>query len=241
MRRRTSALLALALLLAACAAKPKPDLLPGQLPDKVFPMPSDGPPITRRAPKELEATGHRLVEKLGDYPPRFANEAERDQVYAEWSDMLRDVKTRDWSRAPSKTARLAVLADLYRLGHNLDVAGSAELAEDTFKECLASDAFSIGCNWTRAEFYTSVEPTSERLMLAEASLDTLRTVLGPQPDRAVEFEYIKLRLMGNDLPGAQAAMDSFLEKFPDEKTSAEIQALQGLLENADAIERKNTP
>jgi len=231
---RALALLALATGLAACASK-QPALLPGQLPSKVYPMPSDGPPVTRRSPDEFKATGDRLLDKLGDYPPRVASEAERDKLYAEWTDMLRDTKTRDWSQARSQTARLAVLADLYRMGHNLDVDGSAERTDDCLKECLARDAFSVGCHWTRAQFYLSIEPTSDRLMLAEASLDTLRRVLGPEPDRAVEFEYVKLRLMSRDVPGAQAAMDSFLQKFPDERNSQQLKDLQKALDDVDRI------
>jgi hypothetical protein len=243
--RRAPLALALSLALAACASPPQPKPVvthaTAGLPAKAFPLPPPEPgrKATRSA-DEIQSATAALNRNIGSYPPEFADDDERDAVYREWSDLVKDARALDWS-ALGEERRLAALGELYRQGHNLDVVGSAELADELLGKCLEQFPRSDPCNRSLVYFYASVTPSNERLARAEKSLLTLREVRGPAPNEEVERLFVLLRVLGADAPGAQSAIDSYLEKFPNDPHAESLRELSRMLDDGIAVQTHPQP
>ncbi len=214
---------ALALVLAACASAPPPAPPPApdpadpwpKPPAKVHSLPSeDASHSAGRDLNQILAGLEALSPSLSFYPPRIADDAERDRAYGQWSELLRDLRAVPLEQYPDEVTYHAIFAETYRLGYNLGVKGAASLAEENLAYCLGQDGLSDPCHRTRAALYLSERATNERLMLTEASLNTLRAT-SEKPDERVEASYVALRALSLDEPGMFAAIDHYLELFSE--------------------------
>lgn len=217
------------LLLAACARPAAPERTEfwqeGRSPDSL-PMPKNEPGrVSSRNVEQLASGIDALAPAIGRHPPRIANQAERADLYARWSDLVRDARALDPGNYPSEEAYYLLNGELFREGHELGVAGAAEESDRLVSECLSRDATSVPCHRLRVMLYLSLPPTNERFMQAEASLETLRAVL-PGPDEQVEAQFVALRLLSGDEPGALAAMDVYLKNFPNGQQAANFRELE---------------
>ena len=178
-----------------------------------LPMPAREAPAN---PATLGGLANRISElnrHIGSYPPRFADERQRNEVYGQWSEALRQA----WQfedRMPQEESTFAVLADLYRQGHNLDVAGADRKAIDTLANCLARFPNSAKCHMTAAYFYLSINPSYAPK--GEASLLRLRELLkthsNPEVERGLVFAYLYQQKTG----AALAQLDHYLALVPDD-------------------------
>jgi hypothetical protein len=174
------------------------------------------PSTTRRTPtrsKQALAAGiHRLNDPIGGYPPEFDSEAHRKEIYRSWSDLLTDARayqaTEGWTEE-----NYHLLAELYRQGHNMDVAESAQEAEETIETCLAEYPGSKRCHFSSIYFYLSLPPSFAPQ--AERSLTYLRAALAPKVDFNVERGFVVLYLYQQKLPEVVAQVDYCLAQFPD--------------------------
>jgi len=176
-----------------------------------LPMPAREAPAN---PATLGALANRISDLnryIGSYPPRIADDRQRHEVYGQWSEALRQA----WQfedRMPQEESTLAVLADIYRQGHNLDVAGADRKAIDTLDKCLARFADSARCHMTAAYFYLSTNPGYASK--GEASLLRLRELLkthsNPEVERGLVFAY----LYQQKTASALAQLDHYLALVP---------------------------
>jgi hypothetical protein len=202
-----------AVMLAAACAKPPPG--PHGLVDRVFALPDGSRAAPTRSVPDLAAGIDALRPSIGAYPPRFADEADRERVYAEWCDLLLDANA---LAAPSVTEeqRRLLLGELYRMGHNLDVLGAAERADASLRECLRVAPRSIPCHRSNASFLLSTGmPDGSHLDRAEASLRVMREELGPAPDEGTEAGFVFLYVYRRDGVAAKKQVDAYLSHFPN--------------------------
>ncbi len=180
-------------------------------------LPSDTPePSHLRDIPALWAGINELRPKIGTQPPLLESEADRERVYATWSELVREARARVWPPALEHD-RLAIHPELYRMGHNLGVRGSGDLV----------DRYLIGFNLAGA--HLAVNPDYERLASAEQSLGSLRQLLGPARDEEVEAMFVILRLSQHDAPGLNRAVDEYLMWFPDTQRALQFQRLRATL------------
>jgi len=205
--RRSACLLLLA---AGCASRPP--LGPHGLPEKIFDLPS-GSCTARPSAAEAGEKMTRLTAAIGHYPPTYKDEADRESIYAEWSALLLCAEALPAGRHAED--RFALLAELYRQGHNLDVRGAGERAASNLQECLVEFPDSVTCNLTASYFYLSVEPTPEHIAIAERSLTVLREQALPGYSDDAEAGFVFLFLYRRDEEGARAQIARYLELFPN--------------------------
>jgi hypothetical protein len=220
---RLRSLCAAALVAVACA---KPQIGPHGLPNRLFPLPEGSRAAPTRNVLELAGAVDGLNPSLGGYPPRFADEADRERVYAEWCDLLLDARALSPVLA-TEEHRLLLLAELYRMGHNMDVIGAAELAAETVAECLGVAPRSVGCH--RSNSFLMLQagwPDGSHLDRAEASLEVLREELGPEPDEQTEAGFVYLYVYRLDNAAAQRQIDFYLERFPSSPRAEKFRQLR---------------
>lgn len=223
--RTIAGALLLAVAIAACATPARTG--PHGLPEKVFPPPHDTREYPRRSLAELEGAAVALYPVLGAYPPRFENAGHREQVYAVWVDLALDAEAIPRAQQPER--RLFVLAEVYRLGHNLDVAGAGERADGYLNACLSRFPESSRCNRSAAWFYLSVVPTPARLAQAERSLTLLRRQAAPEVSENAEAGFVFLAIARRDVPGARAQIDRYLRLFPDSERANDLRRMRDRL------------
>ena len=198
------------LLAAGCASRPP--VGPHGLPEKIFDL-SSGSCTTRPSAAEASKRMTRLAAAIGHYPPTYEDEADRESIYAAWSALLLCAEALPGDRHAED--RHALLAELYRQGHNLDVRGAAGKAASNLQECLFEFPDSVACNLTASYFYLSVEPTPEHLAIAEHSLSVLREQALPGYSDDAEAGFVFLFLYRRDAAGARAQIARYLELFPN--------------------------
>ena len=210
-----------------CAQSGSGDDLPALLP-----MPTTERAVPLRAKSSLSAEIDALNPVVGRYPPKFNSDAQRARIYNHWSDLLADARAYQAAEGGSE-ASYSYLAELYRQGHNMDVLGSAEEAEENIEACIAAFPQSKPCHFSSIYFYLSIQPDfADR---AERSLIFLRAALAPKVDLNVERHFILLYLYQNKLPEAVAQMNYYLETFPNAPDRAQWEkvskaAAEGTLE-----------
>jgi len=236
---RPAGALAGALLIAAAVggcATPARTGLHG-LPEKTFPPPQGVREYPQRSLADLEGAAVSLYPVLGAYPPRFTDARHREQVYAVWAELALDAGAIPRGEQPER--RLFLLAEVYRLGHNLDVAGAAERADGYLDACLSRYPESSRCNRSAAWFYLSVIPTPARLAQAERSLTLLRAQSAPEPSENAEAGFVFLALARRDVPGARAQIDRYLQLFPDSARADDLRRMRDRL--GDEIRPRTAP
>jgi len=220
--RAIAGALLLAAVVAGCATPTRTGL--HGLPEKVFPPPRAAREYPRRSLAELEGAAVALYPVLGAYPPRFADARHREQVYAVWAELALDADAIPRGEQPER--RLFLLAEVYRLGHNLDVTGAGERADGYLDACLSRYPESSRCNRSAAWFYLSVVPTPARLAQAERSLTLLRAQAAPEPSENAEAGFVFLAIARRDAPGARAQIDRYLRLFPDSARANDLRRMR---------------
>lgn len=179
-----------------------------------LPMPARAEPVKAGSMAELRGRVSDLNRFIGSYPPRIQNERQREEVYGQWTDVLRQAWQIE-NQMPQDEATLALLADLYRQGHNLDVSGADRKAIETLDKCLARYADSTKCHLTASYFYLSIKP--QYAPKGEASLLRLRELMkthtNPDIERGLVFAYLYQQKM--DL--ALKQVDHYLTLAPNDE------------------------
>lgn len=177
-------------------------------------MPSREAPMKSGTVGELRARIHDLNRYIGGYPPRIANDLQREEIYGQWTEALRQA----WQiedQLPQDESTLAVLADLYRQGHNLDVSGADRKAIDTLDKCLAQYADSTRCHLAASFFYLSINP--QYAPKGEASLlrlrELMKTKANPEIERGLVFAYMYQQKM----EAALKQVDYYLTLVPSDE------------------------
>ena len=218
--------------LASCASQQAN--IPGtDINEKVFelsPVQLDVPTLSFEA---LEKKIGALNKYIGSYPPRFANENERELVYKNWLSLVSEAEA--YNKVNSNNEKsLYLLSELYRQGHNMDVSGSAEKALSNLDSCLLANEYSIPCNFSASYFYLSVG--AAYLDKAEKSLSVLKNHYNPKLNHEVEAGYVFLYLYRQNVPMAKKQIDLFIKSFPD---SSRVAAFTNIKKNlGDTIEWK---
>lgn len=181
-------------------------------PEKVLPMPETSRAAPARAKPALAHEIDALNASIGGYPPKFKSDAHRARIYGLWSDLLADARAFQAAEGWTE-GNYFHLAELYRQGHNMDVAESADGAIDTIEACLATYPESKPCHFSAMYFYLSINP--EFASRAEQSLFFLRAALAPKVDLNVERHFIIFYLFQQKQPEAIAQMNYYLAQFPD--------------------------
>ena len=162
--------------------------------------------------QELRQRVSDLNRFIGSWPARASSDDERRAVYKQWSAALQQawlVEAKD----PDSESTLALLADIYRQGHNLDVNDSGRLADQSINCCLADYPDSIPCNFTASYFYLSVNP--KFAPKGEASLAHLRELLKPKVNLEMEKGFVFAYLYEGKKDQAKTQLEYFLTLAPD--------------------------
>lgn len=195
-----------------------------------LPMPRLQPAATAGTPKPLRHSTELLAElprqlnpHIGGYPPRYTSAAERERLYQVWTDLLQEARHAVSAEDQSETARY-LLAELYRMGHNLGVAEAAEAAQQEIHDCLRRYDASMACHFSAVRYYLSVAPL--QLDRAEASLKSLREQFGADFNEEVERGFVFLSIYRGDMQTALRRADDYIAMFPQSPFIKDFQKLR---------------
>jgi len=211
MRRLALTSILLATCLAACSAgDTRP---PHGLSAKTFPMPAMPAAPPGASFSSVDAEVAILQRTIGGYPPRFTSEGQRDAIYTRWANALLQARGLNGD-AEHREAKLYLLAELYRQGHNLDVEGAAAQAMATVERCIALYPRSRACHYSASLFYLSVTGPKQPLDKAERSLIVLREEAAPALDENAEAGFIRLAIARDQRAEANRLIERYLIAFP---------------------------
>jgi len=161
---------------------------------------------------ELSSNVDALNTYIGSYPTNIENAAQRQQVYEFWSKQVAEAEA--FARLnPNTENAFSLRSELYRQGHNLDVAGSADRARENLTLCFEKFENPISCHFSASYFYLSINP--EFADKAKPSLDSLRQHFGENHNSDVDRGFVFYFLMKNDLENAVKEAKGFLKNHPD--------------------------
>lgn len=230
--------MALGLVLGGCAARPEqatsdPRPFAVRTPQPLLPMPRNTPPeLPFTTAEALLPKIEALYPKIGGWPPAYASAAERTSLYAEWTQLLNVARVLEAQEQGSEPSRYA-LAELYRLGHNLDVAESGVEAQRRFRACIDVYPQTIACHFTAIRYYLAVAPL--QLDLAERSLTALRARMSPEFNEEVERGYAFLHVYRNDPVAAGRQIADYLALFPQSPMAPTFRLMQQALRQGKSI------
>lgn len=210
----------------AQAPKPLPQLpMPNALPPS---GPADVPDAAW-----LKAEHASLNEVIGSYPPKIESAAQRAFIHKRWSRAIQKAWQLE-AAAPRDEGAVALLAEFYRQGHNLDVAGAATGADEVLQRCLQAFPDSRACHFTAGYFYLSVSPAL--VPKGEASLLRLRELFKPKVNPEVERGLVFVQVYLGRRDEALKQVDYYLTLEPGAPWA--VQLRQALLTGTVAIEQK---
>lgn len=163
---------------------------------------------------QLEARAERLNQKVGGYPPRLKDAADRKATYKEWSAVVLAAEAVE-ATGKDTERRACLLARLYRQGHNLDVKESGERAKRAVEDALKTYPDSVPVQFEASYLYLQINP--KFAPEGEKALLRLRELLGTDQNPEVERGFVFAYLYQNRIPEAQAQIDRCLALTPGDK------------------------
>jgi hypothetical protein len=169
----------------------------------------------------------RLLGMISGYPPRYANATERAGIYAVWTELLTEARAAAIQEGQSESARY-LLAELYRMGHNMAVSDAALAAQREIHACLERYPQSTGCHFSALRYHLSVAPM--QLDRAERSLKVLREQFGGDFNEEVERGFVFLSVYRGEQQTALRRIDDFLAMFPQSAWLSHLQKVREALQ-----------
>jgi len=191
---------------------------------KVEPLPLTIAPL--EAPTLSEETLKNNVDMLnnyiGSYPPRIENAEQRKQIYTFWLEQVAEAEA--FAKAnPSRESAFSLRSDLYRQGHNMDVAGAADRAQENLALCFAKFDNPINCHFSASYFYLSIGP--QFVDKAKPSLDALREHYKEEGNFNVDRGFVFYYIYKGDVSNATKEAEAILAKYPDTQDKKLFEAL----------------
>ncbi|MEO8396522.1 MAG: hypothetical protein ABI700_26245 [Chloroflexota bacterium] len=129
--------------------------------------------------QQLQAKRARFNVIIGGWPAAIHNPQEGLEVRKLWNEALKEAKELAKQRPDSVEARI-VLADLLRMGHNIDVAGAGKASHDLLEALCQANPDHFEAHYTLAMLYVSIDPNAsplaERLFLKAEALATPKII-----------------------------------------------------------------
>lgn len=125
---------------------------------------------------------------IGGWPPNAQVATELSETKMLWQQDCTHAEAL-LQEHPSSLQAMLILANLLRMGHNIDIAGAAQRAEALFKKVLAADPKNHQAMLSLARLYLNTNPQfapeAERLLLDAESL--VSPTLTPEIHRGLAF------------------------------------------------------
>lgn len=228
---------ALIALLAGCAGTAQrtgghsPATTPFALRVKQAPLtmplpPSAEAPPARHSSALLAELPLLLYGQIGGFPPRYQNAQQRQHLHEVWSALLQEARVAARQEADAESVQF-LLAELYRMGHNLGVTEAAETAQRQIHRCLQQYPDSLGCHFSAVRYYLSAAPLD--LDAAEYSLNRLREYFGVEFQEEVERGFVFLSILRGDNEVAQRRISDYLAMFSDSPWATDLRELRTAL------------
>ncbi len=162
--------------------------------------------------QDIETAMMGMNAYIGQYPPRFKDEAERQTIYEKWLLLVAEAEA--YANVNKGTEiSFYLLSELYRQGHNMDVERGAEKSIENVEACLKTYTKSVPCNQSASYLYLSIGV--DYLGKAEKSLSILRQHYGSDLNEEVEGGYVFLYLYQQDFSKAIEQIKLVVKTFPN--------------------------
>ncbi len=158
---------------------------------------------------------------IGGWPPNLASPAQVQMVrVALEQDLAHAVAL--YTDHPQETSAKLVLAELLRMGHNMDVPDCARRADAVLTEIFRIDQFNIKAMVCRASMYVSLHPDllpdAERLFAKVIALTTPN--VDPMAHQGLAFACLKQ----DKVDQAIVHFEAYLEQVPAHQRIVELVA-----------------
>lgn len=168
----------------------------------------------------IELNTRDLYSSLGSWPPHFNSEGHKIEIFDRWKRLVEMAQRVYEERHDLEERCLCLLADLFRMGHNMDVQNSAQNAFQAINICLGKYPNSIKANLIAAYFFVSLNPQASKQ--GETCLLKLRDLFKPEVNPEVERWYLFAQLSQNKIGQALTQADYFLATFGHNNEIAQI-------------------
>jgi len=158
---------------------------------------------------------------VGSWQARSRSAQEKSKVQKTWLDLLKRAQQFYEQHHDREEDGLALLAELYRQGHNMDLPNCAQNAAQALQVGLAKYPDSDRLNRAAVAFFLSVP---NGLAMAEASLRKLRARAGAGSDEFVERALVHLHLQSNQPQEALKQANAYIGRFGAASDVAAIKA-----------------
>ncbi|HXD11088.1 MAG TPA: hypothetical protein VN653_13570 [Anaerolineales bacterium] len=107
--------------------------------------------------KELRLELKYFNSIIGGYPTKIRNVTEARQVRIRWNKTQLLVEKLLQEKPNSLEVKIA-LADLLRMGHNIDVSGAAQASDQLLKEIIKTNPSNFDAYYCLAKMYVTLDP-----------------------------------------------------------------------------------
>jgi len=200
----------------------------GSLPN-LHPKPLAMPEGVAAQPRDISTVTEetqKLEPLIGHYPPRYRTEEERQAAYTRWSGLLSEARALRAASGDTEPV-LALLSNLARQGHNIDVSDAGTLADTTLTLCIEKFPESVSCHTAATLFYLQVDPALG--IKAERSLLFLRAHYAPAFNEDVERGFVYFDLYQRRNAEAIKQIDNYLAHAPQGQDHALFEKLRAQL------------
>ncbi|MBI1258835.1 MAG: hypothetical protein GC204_15300 [Chloroflexi bacterium] len=120
-------------------------------------MPFGKKPSFIESLKQLQGKRERFNLIIGGWPTRIRNEQEGLAVRKLWDEALSEARALTKQQPTSLEAKF-VLADLLRMGHNIDVPGAAQASYTLLQEIIQANPDHFGAHNSLAILFLAINP-----------------------------------------------------------------------------------
>lgn len=118
---------------------------------------------------------------IGGWPTRIKNSPELQEVTKRWNNTFNQAQSL-LKQHPDSVALQFILADLLRMGHNIDIKGAAQTSRQLLQQIIQANPNHFQAHYCLAGLYVSIDPQAaplaEKLFLKAEALVAPKIIAG---------------------------------------------------------------
>lgn len=171
------------------------------------------PSVKEDSPAQILSELKALYPFIGGYPPRFKDTSHKQEIEKRW-DALATRTDAYAEQNPNDKGALHLIAETYRLGHNLNVPKASTRSSQAIETCISQYPDNIPCHESGMFLYVAAgHPQARKKALRH--LTFLENHHAPEVTEDVAFGFMYYFLTEQNLNEAKKRAATYLKHFPN--------------------------